>query len=357
MVTSFLTRGALVALLAAASTAVAQTSTFRFTQVFSNLDGSVQFVELTESAGLNGQQNIAGLELTSTRNGVVKRFTVPHDLPTDRTANMSIVIATSWLWPVDDSAIAPDVLGLPARFLPTDGGTIEFAGTDRVTYASLPSDGIAALYREGDTRHATFPSNGRCAGTSCPPRFMLDQSEVFAIEYHHAALDHYFLSASAPDIDALDSAQFAGWQRTGFMLHVGGGRNSAKNLDQPVCRFYIPPGEGDSHFLSASADECETTRTRFPRLVLETTAAFYTQLPDATGQCGSARWPSAGSAYPFLYPLFPVYRLWNGRRDSNHRYTMSFEIRAQMILLGYQSEGYGPDGVAMCVLPLSPWDY
>jgi len=339
--------------------ACAQTSTFRITQVHSNLDGSVQFVELTESAGMNGQHRLAGLALTSTRNGVVKHFTLPHDLPTSQTANMSIVIATSWLWVVDQSPIPPDVLGLPERFLPTDGGTLEFAGTDRVTYTSLPTDGVSSLYRDADAGHATFPSNGRCPGGSpCSPRFMLDQSQVFAIEYHHAALDHYFLSASAPDIDALDNGRLAGWQRTGFWLHVGGGRNAAKKLDRPVCRLYIPPGEGDSHFFSASIDECEAARTRFPNLVVETSAAFYAQLPDpVTGHCGTARWPSFGDAYPDLFDLYPVYRLWNGRADSNHRYTTDFQVRAELMSRGYRSEGYGPNGVAMCVLPLSPWDY
>ena len=35
------------------------------------------------------------------------------------------------------------------------------------------------------------------------------------IEYYHAALDHYFISASATDISALDSGMFIGWSRTG----------------------------------------------------------------------------------------------------------------------------------------------
>jgi hypothetical protein len=43
-----------------------------------------------------------------------------------------------------------------------------------------------------------------------------------------------------------------------------------------------------------------------------------------------------------------VYRVWDNRADSNHRYTTSTAIRAQMDTLGWIAEGYGPDQVIMC---------
>jgi len=337
----------------------AQPTTFRISQLYSNLDGSVQFVELTESAGMNGQHRLKGLTLISRGNGVVKRFRLNRDLPDEKTANVSIVVATSWLFIVDDTALPPDILGLPGRFLPTNGGTVEFAGVDAMTYAALPTNGTGALYREGAVAHATFPSNARCpAAPPCGARFMLDQSEVYAIEYHHRDRGHYFLTASAPEIDALDAGRLAGWERTGHSMHVGGGEIAPFGLDQPVCRLYIPPGDGDSHFFSASVEECAEARRRLPRLVLETDSAFLARLPDlVTGECGEAHWPGHRNVWVQPFPLYPVFRLWNGRVDSNHRYTTSFELREQMLTLGYQSEGYGPRGVAMCVLPQTPWDY
>jgi len=70
--------------------------------------------------------------------------------------------------------------------------------------------------------------------------------------------------------------------------------------------------------------------------VLETPSAFLAALPNtASGAC------PAGQA--------AVYRLWNGRADSNHRFATSRDVRAQMLARGYVAEGYGPDGVAMCV--------
>jgi hypothetical protein len=111
-----------------------------------------------------------------------------------------------------------------------------------------------------------------------------------------------------------------------------------------VCRFYIPPEEGDSHFFSASTEECAQVRQRFPEFVLESQGVFHVALPDLT----------TGSCPPDLDIngidfLIPMYRLWNQRADSNHRYTTNPAIRDLMIQRGYVSEGYGPDAVAMCV--------
>jgi hypothetical protein len=122
------------------------------------------------------------------------------------------------------------------------------------------------------------------------------------------------------------------------------------SLDRPVCRFYIPPADGDSHWYSAARDECDVVRRQFPSFEREHDAAFYVALPDpVTGSCRSKSDPG--------WHLAAIYRLWNGRRDSNHRYTSDPAIRDEMRRRGYVSEGYGPDGgVAMCAWT-SPWDF
>lgn len=81
MTLSFLMRGMVAILLVLSTSATSAQSTFRITQVFSSLDGVWQFVELTESAGLNGQHHLTGLTLTSTtRSGISKQFTFRNDL-------------------------------------------------------------------------------------------------------------------------------------------------------------------------------------------------------------------------------------------------------------------------------------
>lgn len=155
------------------------------------------------------------------------------------------------------------------------------------------------------------------------------------VEFFHAGLDHYFMSANAAEIALLDTGAFVGWRRTGQDMGVF---IAAQPSAQPVCRYYLTPVDGDSHFYSASPAECAEVGARFPRFVLESPAVFYIALPDAfTGAC------PAGAV--------PVYRLWNQRIDSNHRYTSDRAIKAEMIARGYAAEGYGVDAVAMCALP------
>ncbi|MEO8976886.1 MAG: S8 family serine peptidase [Casimicrobiaceae bacterium] len=152
------------------------------------------------------------------------------------------------------------------------------------------------------------------------------------IEYYNAELDHYFVSALPLEISALDAGNFAGWRRTGQSFNAY--THPALGAS-PVCRFYLPPQFGDSHFFSASPAECATVHAQFPAFVYETTNAFYIDLPDfTTGVC-----PQGDT---------PVYRLWNHRADTNHRYTTSIALRDQMLAKGYIAEGYGPQAVAMC---------
>jgi hypothetical protein len=152
------------------------------------------------------------------------------------------------------------------------------------------------------------------------------------VEFYNAALDHYFISAAPVEIGNLDSGATKGWTRTGQTFNSFGTQTAGAS---PVCRFYLPPGNGDSHFFSGSPAECAQVQAKFPTFTYEAPDVFYTTLPDTvTGVCP-----------PFTRP---VYRLWNGRADSNHRYTTDPAIVADMVARGYVREGYGPDAVIMC---------
>jgi hypothetical protein len=159
-----------------------------------------------------------------------------------------------------------------------------------------------------------------------------------AIEYYHAALDHYFVTANPVEAGALDAGHFAGWQRTGESFEVMLSDAGTGNSYVPVCRFYGLPERGlDSHFYSASREECDAVAAGYDGAwVRESADAFYVVPADAsTGACPDG--------------TRPVYRLWNARFDSNHRYTTSAAIKAEVIERGYVPEGYGPDMVAFCV--------
>jgi len=161
---------------------------------------------------------------------------------------------------------------------------------------------------------------------------VLTPGPVRAVEFYSAERDHYFISALPGDIAALDSGRLRGWTRTGKFFAV---YPAAFGSASPVCRFYIPPAKGDSHFYSASPSECASVRTNYPTFVFESPAVMYVALPEAaSGACASDE--------------TPVYRVWNGRAETNHRYTTDRAVRDSMVTQGWVAEGYGPAGVIMC---------
>ena len=157
-------------------------------------------------------------------------------------------------------------------------------------------------------------------------------NKVSAVEFYHAGYDHYFVAARRRTSSISTPACIRDGIAPATASRSGNGPGGST---KPVCRYYIPPGYGDSHFFSAAPDECAIALVKFPWLIKETDAAFYISLPDTTtGACAANE--------------VAVYRLWNGRADSNHRYTTSAAVKAAMIAAGYVAEGYGPDQVDMC---------
>jgi hypothetical protein len=114
-----------------------------------------------------------------------------------------------------------------------------------------------------------------------------------AIEYYYPKLDHYFVTAEAKEISALDTGMFPGWQRTGLRFKVLDPGTAVTNVS-PVCRFYGSPAAGlDSHFYSASPSECDQVKQRFPGAwIFESGDVFLVGLPDpANGHCQSGTAP------------------------------------------------------------------
>ncbi len=116
------------------------------------------------------------------------------------------------------------------------------------------------------------------------------------IEYYHAGLDQYFITADRSDISLLDSTPAAGLSRTGEWFRAGG--------STPVCRFYgsVSPGP-NTHFYTVIASECDllrqlaaTTPATQPKLNFEK-FDFHSTPPNADGSCPSG--------------TVPVYRAYN----------------------------------------------
>lgn len=309
-----------------ATPARAEFHLFRIAEVYSNADGSVQYIVMREATGANGENFWSGLIFQTTNAaGVVKRFQVPSNLPSSSTASRSVLIATPGFASL--GLPTPDFT-IPARFIPTEGGTLNYAGgTDRINLPPLPNDGVTAVDHNGNPV-AGAPKN--FANTTAA----MTATPITVVEFYNATLDHYFISSLAGDIDALDTGRIAGWTRTGLTFNVFPSEAASGGSAQAVCRIIIPPPHGDSHFFGRSADECANTLAKFPFMTQETPSAFFIALP-AAGVC------PAGTV--------PVYRAFDNRPgDANHRYTTSRAVRDQMETMHWLIEGDGPDSVVMC---------
>lgn len=130
--------------------------TFDIEEVFSNGDGSVQFIELREADGVDGINQFAGNRLTTNANVL----TYPTDLPETTTANRFVLIATASFTTLP-GAVTPDYI-MPQQFFETRDDTISIVETatdvtvDTFAFGSgvslpLPSDGVLSLHRDGTT--------------------------------------------------------------------------------------------------------------------------------------------------------------------------------------------------------------
>jgi len=154
---------------------------------------------------------------------------------------------------------------------------------------------------------------------------------VDVVEYYNATLDHYFITwvpAEQANLDAGNTP--TRWTRTGFSFKA---YNGSPEGASPVCRYYIPPLLGDSHFFGRGTQECVSTGQKNPSFTLESSDFMQMYLP-VTGVC------PAGTTN--------VYRVFSNRADANHRYMTDKAVRSQMVAKGWLVEGDGPDAVVMC---------
>lgn len=153
-----------------------------------------------------------------------------------------------------------------------------------------------------------------------------------AVEFHHADLDEYFITADAPEIASLAAGIPAGWTRTGYAFSVDDGPTAGA---LPVCRFFSAAfAPKSSHFYTPYAEECQGLKAG--SVWTYESIAFHLALPEAGGTCPGGR--------------TAIYRLYNNGVSGapNHRYTSAPGVLARMQALGWTVEGDARTGVFAC---------
>jgi|SRR5687767_10928885 len=126
----------------AAAPAQAAFHLWQINELYSNTDGTVQFVELTALAG--GQQFLAGHNLTASSGGSSNTITFPSNLPGD-SSGKRMLIATQGFAAL--GIVAPDYI-VPNNFFFRNGGSVNFADADVWNHPALPTNN-QSLSRSG----------------------------------------------------------------------------------------------------------------------------------------------------------------------------------------------------------------
>ena len=194
--------------------------------------------------------------------------------------------------------------------------------------AAVDASGRVIIGGQMTAQYASPNSNWNAESVQ---RLKGDSVVVTVVEFYNPSLDHYFVTWKKDEIAKLDAGtEIKGWVRTGSAFNAF---TKMQPGTVPVCRFYIPPGQGDSHFFGRDTAECNSTAEKFPSFVLEDAAFMYLALPTAGMRAARTT---------------PIYRAFSNRSDANHRYMTDPTLRDAMIERGWTAEGDGPDRVVMC---------
>ncbi len=143
---SFLVPVAAAGLVASSAPALAGSHTWDVWEVFSNADGTIQFIELHETNGTNFEIGLGGHLMISHPSG--NSFTITHSVASP-TAGKFFLLATAGFQALPGAPTPDDII--PAHFIaiPSDS-SVEYNPWDTGTFGAgtIPTDGIHSLSRQ-----------------------------------------------------------------------------------------------------------------------------------------------------------------------------------------------------------------
>lgn len=148
---------------------------FHINEVYSNTDGTVQFIEFVGDAP--GQDLWAGHSINSSNGTSTNTYNITTNLPSADTSGKSVLVATQGF--ADLGIVTPDYI-IPNGFLFATNGSINFPGMfgGTLSWPQLPTDGTSSLNRDGSTgtnsptnyagNTGTVPGSNVISGTDGP---------------------------------------------------------------------------------------------------------------------------------------------------------------------------------------------
>ena len=190
---------------------------------------------------------------------------------------------------------------------------------------------FTALVTGGSVFAGTTQGVQRCADQACAGGKL--SQRVSVVEFYNTQLDHYFMTANAPEIASIDSGGAGpGWVRTNVTFNAWATALDAPYDASQIYRFYGTPNIGpNSHFYTISSSEFANVQ-KDRGWTYEVGNWFWMKAPAASGAC------PADTA--------PIYRAYNNRfavNDSNHRYTSSPAVLQDM-----KNRGWIVEGAVLC---------
>ena len=184
------------ALVMATSNAFAAFHLFQIDQIYSNADGTVQFVVLFEPVPTPGEDQWGGQSIRASGPLGTQTYVFPSNLPKGATGGKRVLVATQGFAAL--GIVTPDFV-VPNGFLPIGGGTINYADVDLVTYSALPTDGVSAVSRFGavfQNRATNFAGQSASVGAATAPIVPLpgvwlnpaESGSGFGLDYQNGTL-------------------------------------------------------------------------------------------------------------------------------------------------------------------------
>lgn len=150
---------------------------WQVTEIYSNEDGSVQFIELFTNSG--SQEVLLNHQIRCSGPSGTNLFTFTNSLPAG-TMNKTFIIGTSNLSSIAGGVKADYVM--PANFLRRDSGvtnTINFGLNQHiVTYTNLPTDGEISLVRSFGG-----PTALTLAATNSPKNYFNQSNSIVPVKF------------------------------------------------------------------------------------------------------------------------------------------------------------------------------